>query len=85
MHDKKELCNKIVSLYPDIGACGLDVQVDYDKKVGHYVVDLKKGKHELKHFLPPADADACMEGKQCVALGVEIAQLRENIDKKYEF
>jgi hypothetical protein len=25
------------------------------------------------------DADACMEGKQCVSLGLEIAQLKKNI------
>jgi hypothetical protein len=33
----------------------------------------------LKHFLEQADADLCMEGKQCVSLGLEIAQLKDNI------
>jgi len=32
----------------------------------------------IKHYLPDEDADACMAGKQCVALGVEIAQLRDD-------
>jgi hypothetical protein len=42
-------------------------------------VDLKKEGHELKHFLEPPDADACMQGKQCVSLGLEIAQMINNI------
>jgi hypothetical protein len=79
MHDREELCKKITSLYPDIGECGIDVGVDFDNKKKAWIVDLKKGGHELKHHLEPADADDCMAGKQCVALGLEIAQLKKNI------
>jgi len=79
MHPKKELCQKITQLYPDIGKCGINVDVEYDKNKKVYVVDLKKGNHELKHHLEIPDADACMENKQCVALGLEIAQLQKNI------
>jgi len=82
MHNKKELCAKIVSLYPDIGECGIDIKVHYNAKNKAWVVDLKKDRHELKHYLEPADADLCLEGKQCVALGLEIAQLRKNIEGK---
>lgn len=81
MHDKKALCEKIRELYPDIGACGIDVNVEYDKEKKAWVVDLKKEKHELKTFLEDEDADLCMGGKQCVSLGIEIAQLRANIEK----
>lgn len=79
MHDKKKLCKKITSLYPDIGECGIDVAVDFDKEKDVYIVDLKKDVHELKHHLEQKDADDCMQGKQCVALGLEIAQLKKNI------
>jgi hypothetical protein len=44
------------------------------------LVDLKKGTHELKHHLEIPDADACMENKQCVSLGLEIDQLKKNIE-----
>lgn len=77
MYDKAEICAKIRSIYPDIGACGIDVEVDYDEKEKSLVVYLRKGNRKVKHFLPSADADACMMGKQCVALGIEIAQLRD--------
>ena len=79
MYDKNELCEKIIDLYPDIGQCGIDVNVDYDQEQQTWVVDLKKDHHALKTFLEDGDAELCMEGKQCVSLGIEIAQLRDNL------
>ena len=81
MHDKKELCEKITSIYPDIGECGIDVDVEYDETKKAWIVDLKKGEHELKTHLELAEADECMEGKQCVSLGLQVAQLRANIER----
>jgi hypothetical protein len=82
MLDKKELCDKIQQLYPDIGECGIDLKVDYDKRQNAWVVALKKDNYELKHFLENPDANSCMNGKQCVALGLEIAQMVKNIKGK---
>ena len=79
MYNKNELCKKIIELYPNIGKCGIDINVDYDEEQQTWVVDLKKDHHELKTFLEDGDAELCMEGKQCVSLGIEIAQLRDNI------
>lgn len=84
MHDKDELCNKIKSIYPDIGECGIDVDVKYDEGQKAWVVDLKKDQVELKTFLEPDEANQCMDGKQCVSLGMQIAQLRSNIERMPE-
>ena len=81
MVDKKELCQKIVALYPDVGQCGIDVKVEFDQDQNTWVVDLKKDKIELKTFLEEGDAEKCMLGEQCVSLGIEIAQLRANIER----
>ena len=81
MYDKSMLCEKIRALYPDIGECGIDVNVDWSETEKRYVVNLKKDNHELKTFLEDGDADNCMIGKQCVSLGIEIAQLRDNIQQ----
>lgn len=81
MLDKNELCKKISDIFPDIGACGIDMTVNYDDEKKAWVVDLKKDAHELKTFLDLDEADACMAGKQCVSLGLQIAQLKENIAK----
>ncbi|GBC60486.1 hypothetical protein DENIS_1439 [Desulfonema ishimotonii] len=84
MIDKNELCEKIRLLYPDIGECGIDVDVDYDEAQKTWVVDLKKDKHELKTYLEANDAEACIGGKECVSLGIEIAQLKANIERMKE-
>lgn len=81
MIDKEELCRKIISIYPDIGACGIDITVEYSEEKKAWVVDLRKERHELKTHLEEGEADQCMEGKQCVSLGLQIAQLVENIKK----
>ena len=82
MYSKDELCKKITTLYPEIGECGIDIDVDFDKKKNVWIVDLKRGEHELEHHLELSDAEQCMNGKQCVSLSLEIAQLRNNIEGK---
>ena len=81
MYDKKALCDKIRELYPDVGECGIDVDVDYDENQKSWTVKLKKDHIELKTFLEDEDANLCMDGKQCVSLGLEIAQLKDNIEQ----
>jgi hypothetical protein len=80
-HDSNELCNKIKSIYPEIGECDINVKVDFDAEQDAYVVDLEQGEHKLKTYLEHEDADACMDGKQCVNLGVDIAQLKDRINE----
>ena len=81
MIDKAELCEKIRAIYPDVGECGIDVDVEYDEEQKAWIVQLKKDSHELKTFLEDGDAELCMLGKQCVSLGIEIAQLKGNIER----
>jgi hypothetical protein len=82
MYKANQLCEKITAIYPDLGTCGINVGVAYDTEQESWVVDLKRGDHELKHYLDVPDADKCMEGKHCVSLGLEIAQLKKNIEGK---
>ena len=79
MQDKKELCEKIREIYPDIGECGIDIDVEYDETKKAWVVDLKKDQHALKTHLEDEEVKMCMDGKQCVSLGIQIGQLKENI------
>lgn len=84
MFDKEELCQKIHDLYPDVGECGLNIDAYYSTAKGTWIIELKKGDHVLKHHLEKHDAKDCMDGKQCVSLGLEIAQLKKNIlEKQY--
>ena len=81
MPTKEELCEKIKAVFPEIGACGINLMVDYDENNKAWVVDLKKDNHELKTFREEVEAQECMEGKQCVSLGIQIGQLRQNIEQ----
>ncbi len=81
MYDKKQLCEKIRGIYPDIGVCGIDVDVEYDEAKGAWIVNLKRDNRELKTHLELEEADQCMEGKQCVSLGLQVAQLKANIER----
>lgn len=82
MYNKEELCAKITEIYPEIGVCGINIDVNYDEDKKAWVVDLVKDSHKLKHYLDIPEADDCMEGNQCVSLGLEIAQLKKNIERK---
>ncbi len=79
MYTKNQICEKIRSIYPDIGECGIDIKTAYDKDKNAWVVNLKKGNNQLKTYLEPEDANTCMEGKQCLGLGIQIFQLKDNI------
>ena len=80
-HGKDELVAKLRELYPEIGAHGIDVSAAYDHDKHAWVVKLAKGAHELTTHLEKKDADGCMEGVQCVYLGVQIAQLVKNFEE----
>ena len=73
MYNKNALCKKIIELYPDVGECGIDVNVDYDEEQKAWVVDLNKDHREFRTFLEDGDAALCMEGKQCVSLDIATA------------
>lgn len=79
--DNQELCSKIQEIYPQIGECGIDVDVAYNEDKGAWIVHLKREDQELTTHLEPPDAQACMEGKECVSLGLQIGQLVDNIEK----
>ncbi len=81
MQKQDELCEKIKEIYPEIGECGINVNVTFDDNNERWVVDLKKDEKELKTFLEPGDAELCMQGKQCVSLGIEINQLKDSIER----
>ncbi len=81
MIDKEELCKQIRMIYPDVGACGIDIDADYDSGKLRWTVTLKKDHKVLKTYLEPGDAELCMLGRQCLSLAVEINQLKDSIER----
>ncbi len=52
MYQKDQICDKIRSVYPDVGRCGIDIRVDFDKKNKAWAVLLKNSKGALNFRVP---------------------------------
>jgi hypothetical protein len=81
MLSNQALCLQIRDIFPKIGACGIDVNVDYDDQQDRWVVYLNRNDKQLKTYLEPEEAEMCMRGQQCVGLAFEINQLKDSIDR----
>jgi len=79
-HHKDELAAKLRTMYPEIDAHGIELGVEFDHEKGAWIVTFAKGTHKLTTHLEKKDADGCMEGVQCVYLGVQLAQLIRNFE-----
>ena len=80
-HSLDEMKAKIHEMYPKIDKHGVAATVTFDKAKKAYVLELKKGPHHLATFIDQADANKCMEGVECIHLGVQIGQFLENFKK----
>ena len=80
-HTVDEMKVKIHQMYPGIGKHGVTSTVTYDKGKKTYVLELKKGPHHLATYIDKVDADKCLQGVECIHLGVQIGQFMENFKK----
>ncbi len=78
--DKKALASKLSEMYPEIRKHDLNLSVSFDNKKDAWIVQLSKGKHELTTHLERKDAEACLDGVQCIYLGVQIGQFVKNFE-----
>lgn len=79
MYSSNQICEKIRSIFPETGKCGDDLKVEYSMLNKSWVVHLKYGGRHLKTYLEPEDANICMDDKQCIGLGLQVYQLKDNI------
>lgn len=82
--NSQELCEKIRQIYPDIGACAINLNVRYDQEKKAWVVKLERDGKQLETYLEDEEASACMLGKQCVALGIQVSQLVKDLQDRPE-
>jgi len=80
MTSREELCRKIEEVFPKAGACGIDFDVEYDGQLGAWAVDLHHGERHLRTYIEIDEADSCLDGKSCIPLAMQIAQLKHNFD-----
>ena len=69
-----DVCDRIVRLYPDMGQCGDDISVTWDRENEAWAVDFVIDGQPVRHYLENDDAAACIFGEQCIGLGIEFGQ-----------
>lgn len=75
-----DLKNKIVEMYPEIKKHDISVSLVFSEEKNAYIIDFKKDVHELTTHIEKKDADDCMNGVECVYLGVQVAQFIKNFE-----
>jgi hypothetical protein len=78
--DSSILESKLREMYPEIKKHDLALSTSLDTNKDAWIVQLSKGKHELTTHLEKKDAEACLDGVQCIYLGVQIGQFVENFE-----
>ena len=78
--DPKALESKLREMYPDIDKYGFGLSLTFNQQKDAWIVKLTHEKHELTTHLERKDAEACLEGVQCVYLGVQVGQFVKNFE-----
>lgn len=78
--DTKILEARLREMYPEISKHELALSTCFDTNKDAWIVQLSKGKHELTTHLEKTDAEACLDGVQCIYLGVQIGQFVKNFE-----
>lgn len=79
--DREKLCKKIKEIYPDIGECGINVDAHYDEGKKAWVVHLERKGKTLDTYLEIPEVEACMLGKECVSLAIQVGELKRDIEE----
>ncbi len=77
-HTAAELAQKLKEMHPQIADHDLSLDLKYNSEKEYWIVKLERGDIKLHTFLDKKDADACLEGVQCVYLGLQIDQFVDN-------
>jgi len=72
------LSERIKSYYPEIAKHNLSMRVADDVAKKAWAVEISKGEHTLKTYVEYADAQGCLDGKECVHLSTQIGQFVRN-------
>jgi len=78
-----QLRAKILEMYPDIARHGIAFSFSLDAEKLSYILNFRKGMHELMAHLAKKDADDCMNNIKCLYLGVQIGQVLRYFEKGY--
>ncbi len=70
--DSKELLAKISGFYPELEKYGVIMKTEFDQAKKAWEVTLSKGDAVKKTHIEQEDAEKCLQGVECVHLGVHV-------------
>ena len=76
--------DKLMEMYPEISTSGVKLRLALDEERNAWVITFEKEGHTRHAFLDKADADACMDGIQCIYLGVLVEQYIKDLNNMIE-
>ena len=82
MYSPDQLCETIRSISPDVGKCGDKIKTCYDPDNKAWLIQLRQGNRKLSTYVDLEDAGVCISGKQCLGLGLQVFQLKDNLGFK---
>lgn len=71
--DHTELLNTIKAFYPQLDKHGITLDVVFDTSKNAWVISFIKGEHVQKTHIEQEDAEKCMQGLECIHLGIHLA------------
>ncbi len=81
-YSDQQLIAKIQEIYPEILKYDIAFSLSFNARKNAYVLDFRKGRHELTTHLEKKDADECMANIKCVYLGVQVGQFIRNFEEE---
>jgi len=79
-HNEAELKKKLLEMYPGIQKHQIDLGLEFKEDKDYWIVKLEKGDQKLHTHLERKDADECLDGVECVYLGMQIGQFINNFE-----
>ena len=72
--------DKLMEMYPEISANGIHLRLELDEDKNAWVIHFEKGGRERYAFLDKSDADSCMDGQQCIYMGVLVERYIQDLE-----
>lgn len=73
-----ELKQKILALFPEIEQYGLDMTLEFDPEQDAWLLTVSKGQDTLSTHLEEQDVEACLTGKECYHVAVQLGRFIRN-------
>jgi hypothetical protein len=74
--------DKLLEMYPEISEHRIALRLAFDEERDAWVIRFEKENHSRYAFLDKKDADACMDGQQCLYLGVLVNQYIQDLERE---